>query len=413
MAWETKRIKDLFSFSKGLSITKENLIEKGVPVISYGQIHSKQNKGVRIDDSLIRYVSEDYLETGENSLTKKHDFIFADTSEDLEGCGNNVHVDRDITLFAGYHTLLLRNKKPQDCRYYAYQFNSDDWRTQIRKSVFGVKVFSITQKVLSGISLTIPPIKTQQKIADYLDCKTLNIDRRIELLQKKNDYYKILRKAIINEAVSDKNNNWKKCRMKDIFSFTKGLSITKADLVEEGIPVISYGQIHSKQNKGVTIEDSLIRYVPETFLSNGKNALTKLYDFIFADTSEDLEGSGNNVYVDRVGNLFAGYHTIILRNKKHQDNKFLAYLFLSDNWRTQLRKKVCGVKVYSITQQDLAPIEIVLPPLEEQRKIVNYLDKKTSTIDSIIEKIISEIDTLKTYRRALINEAVTGKLKIE
>lgn len=184
-------------------------------------------------------------------------------------------------------------------------------------------------------------------------------------------------------------------------------------MVETGIPVISYGQIHSKQNKGVTLDDSLIRYVPESFLTNGKNALTELYDFIFADTSEDLEGSGNNVYVDRNENLFAGYHTIILRNKKHQDNKFLAYLFLSDNWRTQIRKSVCGVKVFSITQQDLAPIEIVLPPLEEQRRIVNYLDKKTSAIDSIIEKIKTEIDALKTYRRALINEAVTGKLNIE
>ena len=65
MNWETKRIKDVFSFSKGLSITKEDLVEKGVPVISYGQIHSKQNKGVKIDDSLIRFVGEEYLESGE------------------------------------------------------------------------------------------------------------------------------------------------------------------------------------------------------------------------------------------------------------------------------------------------------------------------------------------------------------
>ena len=147
MDWETKRIKDVFSFSKGLSITKEDLVEKGVPVISYGQIHSKQNKGVKIDDSLIRFVGEEHLTNGEKALTNKHDFLFADTSEDFEGCGNNVYVDRDMTLFAGYHTIILRNKKPQDCRYFAYQFNSDDWRTQIRKNVCGIKVYSIHKKV--------------------------------------------------------------------------------------------------------------------------------------------------------------------------------------------------------------------------------------------------------------------------
>ena len=55
----------------------------------------------------------------------------------------------------------------------------------------------------------------------------------------------------------------------------------------------------------------------------------------------------------------------------------------------------------------------MLPSYDEQIKISNYLDKKTSAIDSIIENITKEINSLKTYRRALINEAVTGKLKIE
>ena len=201
--------------------------------------------------------------------------------------------------------------------------------------------------------------------------------------------------------------------MKDVFSFSKGLSITKENLEENGIPVISYGQIHSKQNKGVQINDSLIRFVNESYLETGEKSLTQQYDFIFADTSEDLEGCGNNVYVDRNETLFAGYHTIILRNKKHQDNKFLAYLFLSDNWRTQIRQSVCGIKVFSITQKDLAPVEIVLPSYEEQIQISKYIDKKTSTIDTIVENITKEIDSLKIYRRALINEAVTGKLKIE
>ena len=81
--WETARLKTLFSFEKGLPITKENLCEFGVPVISYGQIHSKTNTGVKVQKDLIRYVSESYLETNEQSLVNESDFIFADTSEDI------------------------------------------------------------------------------------------------------------------------------------------------------------------------------------------------------------------------------------------------------------------------------------------------------------------------------------------
>ena len=80
-------MRECFTFRKGLSITKANLEETGLPVISYGQIHSKENTGVALNDELIRFVNSSYLETGKSALVERNDFIFADTSEDLTGCG--------------------------------------------------------------------------------------------------------------------------------------------------------------------------------------------------------------------------------------------------------------------------------------------------------------------------------------
>lgn len=102
--WHFERLKGVFSFGNGLPITKDKLIETGMPVISYGQIHSKLTNGVEVHEHLLRFVSDDYCKSNPQSLVKKGDFIFADTSEDLEGCGNCVYVDRDMPLFAGYHT---------------------------------------------------------------------------------------------------------------------------------------------------------------------------------------------------------------------------------------------------------------------------------------------------------------------
>ena len=56
---------------------------------------------------------------------------------------------------------------------------------------------------------------------------------------------------------------------------------------------------------------------------------------------------------------------------------------------------------------------IPVPPLEEQREIVNYLDDKCSKIDSIIEKIELKIERLKELKRSLINEVVTGHRTIK
>lgn len=106
--WKIKPLKSLYYTEKGLNITKENLVESGIPVLSYGQIHSKENPGTQINDVLFKYVPDTYLNSYPKCLVQKGCFLFADTSEDYEGCGNAIYVDRDITLFAGYHTIIAR-----------------------------------------------------------------------------------------------------------------------------------------------------------------------------------------------------------------------------------------------------------------------------------------------------------------
>jgi type I restriction enzyme S subunit len=57
-------------------------------------------------------------------------------------------------------------------------------------------------------------------------------------------------------------------------------------------------------------------------------------------------------------------------------------------------------------------LHYVKPPYDEQVAIANYLDEKTSKIDSIIESIGKKIEVLKEFRKTLINDVVTGKVKV-
>ncbi len=403
MDWETKRIKDVFSFSKGLSITKEDLVENGVPVISYGQIHSKQNKGVKIDDSLIRFVGEEYLKSGEKSLTNKHDFLFADTSEDFEGCGNNVYVDRDMTLFAGYHTIILRNKKPQDCRYFAYQFNSDDWRTQLRKNVCGIKVYSITQKTLSNISLLVPPESIQKKISDFLDAKTQNIDARIDILEKEKEQYTNLRRVIIHEALNGKN--WQVHRIKELFKIIGSGSTpdsnTESYYDDNGINWLQTGDL----NDGLITSTS--KKISELALRKYSTLKTYKKGSLVVAMYGATIGKIGLLEIDTTTNQAC----CVMSEPKNINTKFLFYWFLNN--KEFIISLATGGGQPNISQDTIKFLNVSHPDIEKQIEIVNYLDKKTSTIDSIVEKITIEIDSLKTYRRALINEAVTGKLNIE
>lgn len=210
----------------------------------------------------------------------------------------------------------------------------------------------------------------------------------------------------------DYPEHWQIRRIRESFSFRKGLSITKANLEETGIAVISYGQIHSKKNSGVGLNEELIRYVNKTYLTTNRSCLVEKGDFIFADTSEDVSGCGNCAYVDQDDTIFAGYHSIIAHPAGSTNNKYLAYLFKSPTWRCQIRKKVNGVKVYSITQAMLKDAFILIPPATEQEEIVRHLDEVCAKIDAIIKKMEEKIENLQDLKIRLIADTVTGKIDV-
>jgi type I restriction enzyme S subunit len=183
-------------------------------------------------------------------------------------------------------------------------------------------------------------------------------------------------------------------------------------LRDSGISVISYGQIHSKHNIGTTIKPELIRYVDTMYLETNASSLVNNGDFIFADTSEDLSGCGNCVYVDTDYPLFAGYHTMILRSVENTSSKYYSYLFATDAWRSQIRAQASGVKLFSITQKMLRDALLIEPSEEEKVSIVSFLDDMCSTTNTIIASNEATIEKLKEYRQSVIYEAVTGKVEI-
>lgn len=284
--------------------------------------------------------------------------------------------------------------------------------------------------VFLTIKLPVPPREEQDQIVRFLDWKVSGINKLIsnyryqialldEMKQRKIDeaVIKGIRKSVLthNDDIRwniDYPEHWQIQRVRESFSFRKGLSITKANLEETGIAVISYGQVHSKKNSGVALNGDLIRYVNESYLTTNQSCLVEKGDFIFADTSEDVTGCGNCAYIDWDDTIFAGYHSIIAHPDGSINSKYLAYLFKSPTWRYQIRKKVNGVKVYSITQKMLKDTFILIPPADEQKEIVRYLDEVYAKIDVTIKKMEAKIANLQDLKICLIADTVTGKIDV-
>ena len=364
----------------------------------------------------------------DRKLVRVGDFAINSRSDRRGSCGISPY-EGSVSLI----NIILKPRNEMNPRYYNWLFHSSLFSDEFYKWGHGIvdDLWTTRWQEMRNITVPSPTMEVQQRIADYLDEKCGEIDLLMGLQVQMIEKLKAYKLSVITEAVTKGLNpnaklvpsgidwieeipeGWTIKPFKELFRTGKGLSFTKADLVKEGVPVISYGQVHSKQNTGTSIIDELIRYVPEEIAKTGLSSKVNVGDFIFADTSEDLSGCGNCVYVDKEVGLYAGYHSVIAFSKRHLSNLYLAYLFLTDCWRSQIRSRVSGIKVFSISQTIINQTSIMLPPEDEQQSITAYLDEKCADIDRLIDLKQQKIEKLKYYKKSVIYEAVTGKTIIE
>lgn len=402
----------------------DDLVSEGEGAIT---LSPSNMKDMKMDYTNRTYLSwKKYYESPE-IMVSNNDILMVKTGSSYGKCSFVENMPMECTI----NPQIVVFKQHRDYpKFLAYNFQTEATRAFVETSVVGGTIPTISQEKIMNYFFAFPPFSEQQSIAAYLDQKCGEIDELITLQEEMITKLQSYKQSVITEAVTkglNKNvplkdsgiewigeipEHWEVRRMKSIYNFGKGLSITKADLVDKGIPVISYGQIHSKLNIGTCIKDSLIRYVPKVFLENNNTSLVKKGDVIFADTSEDLEGCGNCIYIDRDMLLYAGYHTIIAKSISTSYNRYFSYLFQTDCWRFQIRRMVNGVKLFSIPQKLLASADLIVPSTQEQQSIADYLDQRCSEIDELISIKQQKIEKLKEYKKSLIFECVTGKRKV-
>ena len=419
--WECVPFKSVFELGKGLSITKEDLKDSGVKVISYGQIHSKNNKFSYVVPELYRYVDESYLTNYPQSLANKEDFLFADTSEDMVGSGNFVRIDNEETTFAGYHTIIARNKKAQNGNYLAYLLQSNKWKMQIWVQVHGVKLFSITRSILNSTKLLLPPLSEQRSIVSFLDAKCGKIDEWVTKKQKEVEHLQELKQRVIADAVTRGLNPHVKMKATNIPWLKEIPEHWERNKVIRLFKQIGSGTTPSSGDASLYADEGTPWLQSGDFNNNEINSTSKfLTDKALDNYSLKLYNSGGVVIamygasIGKVGLLniatTVNQACCVLSDSDHLLQKFSFYVFINE--KDNLVKKSKGGTQPNISQEIIKSHYIPVPPLSEQRSIVSYLDAKCSKIDKLIANVTKEIECIKEYKQRLISDVVTGQIKV-
>ncbi|KAA0874454.1 restriction endonuclease subunit S [Nitrincola tapanii] len=421
--WSTKKVNYLFSFGRGLNITKADLEDTGVGCLSYGEVHSKFGFEANPSQHALKCVSSDYLRTSQRSLLTTGDFVFADTSEDIDGAGNFTQFIGEGQLFAGYHTVILRPKVQHDPRFLAYAFDAPESRNQIRLAVKGVKVFSITQEILKNVTLLLPSGIEQRTIAAFLDHETARINRLIEKQQRLIELLKEKRQAVISHAVTkglDPN-----VPMKD--SGVEWLGQVPEHWVVAGFKkylasIVDYrGKTPNKTESGVflvtarNIKNGIVNYsLSQEFISEDeyeevmRRGKPEVGDVLFT-TEAPL---GEVAQVDDVSVALAQRIIKFRGQTEVLSNAFLKYFIQSEAFQQGLKTYATGSTALGIKAERLVYLKQLVPPWKEQLRIVEMIEAQMLRIGQVEKSAQQAIALMKERRTALISAAVTGKIDV-
>ncbi len=408
--WQVERMGKYFSFSKGLPITKADLKDEGIAVISYGQIHSKYNTGLTLSEDLVRRVSPSFLTSHPQCILEKNDFVFADTSEDIAGSGNFAFNDYHDEIFAGYHDVIARPHNIEYPPYLAALFISVLWKKQVQSLVNGVKVYSINKTFLKNSRILIPPFEEQKAIFSYVIKKTAQIDRFISEATNKIEKLNELKQAQVAHLVTHGTNpdapmkdsgiawigqipeHWEVNKIRSHFKERR----TKVS--DKDYPALSVAR------EGIVPQlDTAVK------TDNGDNRKLVLKNDFVVNSRSDRKGScGVSDYDGSVSLI-----SIVL--EPHDINpQYVHYLFRSNNYVEEFYRNGRGIvaDLWTTRYSEMRNIFIPIPPVSEQKDIVSAINSLNNKIDTLVSELTTQINHLKELKQRVISDAVTGKIDV-
>lgn len=426
--WKLKRVKDIVDMN-GSSLPNDTNPDFTFKYIDIGNV---SQQGVNEDPELISFQE---APSRARRIVKKHDVIISTVRTYLKAIAFFKSDPIEVIVSTGF--AVLSPKYNVHAKFIAYSTQAETFLDVVSINSKGVSYPSIKASQLNEISLPFPPKKEQTQIAQYLDRKTTAIDQKIELLSQKITHYKDYRKTLINDVVTGKKviengklvalpaaqmkesgiewigripQNWEVRRLKDIIDLRFSNVDKKIKTGQKSVLLCNYTDVY--KNDFITNDLSFMKSTASD--SEISKFSLEVGDILFTKDSESFDDIANSALVtEQLENVVCGYHLAHIKNNKGLvDSNYLSMLFNSTNYNYWFKINATGITRVGLGIRAIENSMTPIPPKKEQEEIGIFLNQKTQQIDFISLNISLQIKTLKELRKTLINEVVSGKIKV-
>lgn len=362
---------------------------------------------------------------GDNrKLVKEGDFVINSRS-DRKGSSGVSGLDGSVSLI----NIVLQPRKVLFGPFCNYLLKSYGFIEENYRNGRGIvaDLWTTRYDEMKMIKVAMPSFEEQKNISSYLDAATSKIDKAIAMQQKMIDLLNERKQIIIQNTVTkglDENVEMKDSGDRWIGLFpsswtTRRLNFSSwirarlgwkglkaSEYVDNGYPFLSAFNIVNDKIKWENLNFiNKYRYdeSPEIKLSVGDILLVK-----------DGAGIGKCARIDELpcGESTANGSLAVITANYFVDYRYLYYFMISKSFKDHTELLINGMGVPHFTQGEMKKIVIPIPPKSEQQAIVSYLDKQMQKFDSVISNCQRQITLLQERKQIIINEVVTGKVKV-
>lgn len=393
--WVECKLGDVLYLQNGYAFNSKDYSSEGVSIVRISDIQNGRvllDKSVKYNKSLVDECFE----------VKKGDFLIAMSGATTGKTG--VYIENEIA----YLNQRVGNLKIycKDVLFHKYRdFFISNKRREIEKRAYGGAQPNISKHMIEDIDLFLPPLNEQRRIVEKIESEFAKIDEGLEHLENAKEQIKQYRQSVLKSAFEGKlykTSEWKETTLNDCTSkLGDGL---------HGTPKYSDDGDFYFIN-GNNLNDGIIEIKKDTKKVNFEEYQKYKKELNNNTVLVSINGTIGNTAFYNNEKVILGKSACYFNLINNVDKYFIRYLLKTNYFLNYANKNATGSTIKNVSLKIMREFKFKLPlTLDEQKKIVEEIDKRFAVADEVEKVVEDNIEKAKQLKQSILKKAFEGRL---
>jgi type I restriction enzyme S subunit len=353
-----------------------------------------------------KYVTKKSYDFLSKSALKEDDILICNVGATIGTTFKVPELGQPMTLAP--NSILIRPLDESTENQYAfYYFKSNIFQTKISNIATTTAQPKFNKTDFRSQYIPLPTLEEQKRIVSKLDILFAKIDKAIALHQKNIDEANVFMASVLNDVFVELEEKYKVVKISDIAHIKGGKRLPKGEKLSEKQTQYPYIRVADFLDIG-TVNLETIQYITEDIYKQIRNYIITSND-LYISIAGTIGKTGIIPKELDGANLTENAAKLVYKIEDIS-NKYVYFLTKSSKFEEQIGLATKTVAQPKLALTRLSEVELPLPPLKTQQKVVSYLDEISSKMEKIKQIQKEKMESIKALKASILDQAFRGEL---